>query len=474
MQSKNLDTPIKKKLVKKVSLTKTIDPINKKKSIKKVLPSDEPLDTDKLSKTSKQVVKTSTKKTSKPSKTVVSTTTKTDELKTDESTTKKVELKTSKTDESKTDESTTKKVKKVKVFNTKQLNSERTGLNISPAKIKNILSNNIINKEIFKAVNELKSLEQNNKSIDDISPETKKLLNDITEEDKFVKMRQFSKKKYESFTDDEKVKYNTFKLSESKLQNNCVFENATHSDFNLKFDTNFYKDFSYKLSESTDIASAIQSISKKKYRFSNNSRLYISAFVELLIQQMSYNSIYTCVENKKKIIQVEFNNVKNINLESSDYELYNLISNLDVYNLFKDETKNTEDFVISNLTKDKQYQFKYYVSEICRDVKQQLTNKYNDLENVYNSTSISKQFKNYCSLIICEVLNVLGKMIKIEVDSRSVKTINDTVIKTVLEQLYAANGIDFTKTSEFIINTHAKYNNYKQTKKTVKTVKTVG
>jgi len=365
----------------------------------------------------------------------------------------------------------TKEPKKVRTVNTKQLNSEKTGLNISPAKIKNLISNNIINKDIYSAISELNMLESSNKTVDDISDSTKQVLNDIINEDKCHKKHQYVRKKYESLSEDEKLSYNKIKNSESGTYNKCVFVSQPTDDFNLKFDTNFYKGFSYDMSSFQNISDVIKLMTKKKYRFSNNSRLYISAFVELLIQQLAHNSIYTCVENKKKIVQVEYNKEPNSNLDSGDYSLYNIVSNLEVYKLYKDLTVNHDEFVINNLTKEKQYQFKYYVSEICREVKQTLTLKYNDSSNVYNSTSISKQFKNYCSLIVCEVLNIIGKMIKVEVESRSVKTINDTVVKTVLEQLHAANGIDFTKTSEFISNTYKKFNMYKHTKKVEKSNK---
>ena len=91
---------------------------------------------------------------------------------------------------------------------------------------------------------------------------------------------------------------------------------------------------------------------------------------------------------------------------------------------------------------------------------------FNNTDNIYNHTSISKQFKNYCSTIICEVLTIIGKMIKVEIESRSVKTVNDSVIKTILEQLHIANSIEFGETSEFINKISKKYNEYLENKKT--------
>ena len=62
-------------------------------------------------------------------------------------------------------------------------------------------------------------------------------------------------------------------------------------------------------------------------------------------------------------------------------------------------------------------------------------------------------------------------MIRVEIESRSVKTVNDGVIKTVLEQLHLANNIDFKITSEFINSISKKYTEYIVTKKNEKVKK---
>jgi hypothetical protein len=366
-----------------------------------------------------------------------------------------------------------KEIKKTRKINSKPLTSEKTGINVSPAKVKNIISNHVLNNDIYKAINELKFLERSEKPISDMSEKTKLLVSELNNEITKTKQKQYEKNKYETLSSDEKERYtvdkNVFKASLTKYDK-CIFNNMDDTsnktkEFNLSFDSKYYDDFSCDLSYADDYSQLIKAIAKSKYRFSNNSRLYLSSFIELLIRQIAYNSIYTCIKNDRKIIQVEHNLDKNEDLTSDEYSLFNLIRNLNVsknYEL-KDDTAGT--ILLENLTKENQHQFKYYISETCREIKQTLSDKYPEKDGVYNHTSISKNFKNYGSAIVCEVLIIIGQMIKIEIESRSVKTVNDVVIKTILCQLHLSNNIEFKNTSDFINSISKKYNEYTVLKK---------
>lgn len=374
----------------------------------------------------------------------------------------------------KVNKSTHKKNRKV---NNKPLTSDKIGINVSPAKVKNIISNYVLNNDIYKAINELKHLERNGKPITDMSDETKLLVSSLNNELIKSKKKQYERSKYESFTVEEKNRYlkekHKFKAGLTKYDK-CIFnENVSFNgnEFNLLFDPKYYDDFSCDLSYTSNYTQLIKACAKSKYRFSNNSRLYLSSFIELLIRQIAYNSIYTCIKNDRKIIQVEHNLTKNTDLCDSDYSLFNLVKNLRVSNDYVSDDDSSEVIVLENLTSEKQQQFKYYISETCREIKQSLSVKYPEKDSVYNHTSISKNFKNYGSSIVCEVLIIIGKMIRVEIESRSVKTVNDGVIKTVLEQLHLANNIDFKITSEFINSISKKYTEYIVTKKNEKVKK---
>lgn len=360
------------------------------------------------------------------------------------------------------------KVKNSRKINNKPLSSEKTGMNVSPAKVKNIISNYVLNHDIYKAINEVKYLQRNEKPLSEISDETKSLISEISNDITASKRRQYERNKYEGLSQDEKKRYldekNTFK---SKLDKN---DKASYDiqKFNLSFDDKFYDDFSCDLSFSNDYNQLIKAIAKSKFRFSYNSRIYLSSFIELIIRQIAYNSIYTCVKNNRKIIQVEHNLVKHPELSNGEYSLFNMVRNLNVSQEYLEKSDTDEVVLLENLTKEKQNQFKYYISETCREIKQELSSKFPSDNYIYNSTSISKNFKNYGSSVVCEVLIIIGKMIKVEVEFRSVKTVNDSVIKTVLSQLHTANNIDFISTKEFIDLVSKKYSDYIITKKNEK------
>jgi hypothetical protein len=125
-----------------------------------------------------------------------------------------------------------------------------------------------------------------------------------------------------------------------------------------------------------------------------------------------------------------------------------------------EKSKNIDLFNIENLSLDKQYQFRYYIGESCREVRMDLATDKTTEDNIYNFTSVSKLFKNFCSTLVCEFLIRIGKMLETEIKTRGIKTVNDTVIKTVISQYHIVCGVSEDKTNEFITNATKKYYEY--------------
>ena len=65
---------------------------------------------------------------------------------------------------------------------------------------------------------------------------------------------------------------------------------------------------------------------------------------------------------------------------------------------------------------------------------------------VYNYTSVSKVFKNFCSTLVCEFLMRIGAMLKKEIETRGIKTVNDTVISTVISHYHIVSGVGCIET----------------------------
>ena len=76
--------------------------------------------------------------------------------------------------------------------------------------------------------------------------------------------------------------------------------------------------------------------------------------------------------------------------------------------------------------------------------------KNGDPMKVYNYTSVSKIFKNFCSTLVCEFLIRIGKMLKKEIETRGIKTVNDTVIQTVISHYHIVSGVPETDTFNFM------------------------
>ena len=110
---------------------------------------------------------------------------------------------------------------------------------------------------------------------------------------------------------------------------------------------------------------------------------------------------------------------------------------------------------------DRKLQFRYYVAELCRNVRMELSasDEVPYLESKFNQTSVSRLFKQFCSNVIIELLQTFGNVLKVEVSSRNVKTVNYSIIYSLLLCSHILHNLDATQTIEFI---QQKYNLYNQ------------
>jgi hypothetical protein len=110
-----------------------------------------------------------------------------------------------------------------------------------------------------------------------------------------------------------------------------------------------------------------------------------------------------------------------------------------------------------------------YISEICRYVKLNFVNNCSEEEKtLYLETSISKEFKHFCSFIVNETIFRIGNMLKKYVKQQGVKTISDSMVSFILEQIHVACGIDYEQTEQQMNKQLEKFNVWKEEKKTLK------
>lgn len=398
-------------------------------------------------------------------------------------------------------------------INSRPVLAKTTGLNISPAKVKNVVSNLVLNRDSWSALSEIrknrphtekhvtdgKEVETNvvGTPIAELSQPTRDYLAFATDAFDRSRREDFTREKVSAMKPDARSKYtdarNAAKSLHVKNQPKQFLTNSCATfdcdAFNVSFDKAFYADHTAQVakddaaSKSDEWQSAIERITKLKSRFSTNSRVFLSAFAEYLIRQLAANGTVCCVADKKKIIQLS--HVLDTSKEgfAERFPLYPLITNLDTFRQAQEHLRakstesktpaptegetpvkkspNTDLFKLDGVSLDRQYQFRYYVAETCRETRMDLASTEKDEEgnamDVYNHTSVSKVFKNFCSTLVCEFLMRIGNMLETEISTRGIKTVNDTIIGAVISHYHTVCGVDASKSLDFIRGAASKY-----------------
>lgn len=378
-------------------------------------------------------------------------------------------------------------------INNKPVLSALAGINISPAKVKNIISNFILNKDMHAAYTEIKNAEPrkitkvvDGKTVEEdfegtpLNALSKSTLDYIEYANKIYDSNKrfiYTKNKVSKLSPDQRKLYNDQKNT-AKLSKDAF----DLDKFNVSFDPDFYSDYdsavgsNKKTENKTEWRLALDNISKLKSRFSTNSRIILSALTECLIKQLVLNGTFSCVADNKKIIQLSHVLDTSKDGFNERFPLYPFITNLKSFKKASSYIKSldtegkglTIDFSIEGLPIESQHQFKYYIGEICRDVRMQLCDSSTvdeETKSKYNYTSVSKDLKNFCSTIACEFLMKIGAMLKKEIDTRQIKTVNDIIINTVISHYHIVCDVDETQTYKFIDNVINKFNSFTKEKR---------
>ena len=327
-----------------------------------------------------------------------------------------------------------------------------------------------MNKDSWSALTEIKSIKPKkdavmdvNVSVSSLSEKTRdyiKYANKVYDDDQ---RNSYAKKKVTAMSEDEKKLYKTAKSMAMSENTDDSFDSES---FNIKYNDKFYNEYVCVKASDDELSDAIIKINKLKTRFSVTSRLILTSFIEYIIKQIITHGMHSCVVDKKKIIQLyhSINSVKVINIA----DLINNLKTFKIANEFVNKSSSTESsvdekgdavvknktddiFVLSNVSVENQYQFKYYVADACKEIKQKLSN--NDLadeENLYKLINTSTVFKSYCTTLACELLMRIGNMIENEIKVREIRTVNETIIKIVLSHFHIACGVSETDSLQYI------------------------
>lgn len=381
-------------------------------------------------------------------------------------------------------------------INMNQTLSKKAGLNISVARVKNIIDTFIINREEFVAATEVrhayhptekdkegKVKELPSVSVSDLSEETQDLIQKASYFYDRSDKEEYERKYISGLSTDAKTKYSDAKKKakdayEEEMRLVPEFDRTVFDveAFNKSFDKKFYKGYVEPETSDDEWQQALSHLSKLRVRFSANSKILLSAFIELLLRQLAINGTFNCIQNKKKIIKLSHALQTNSKTEEH-FPLFSLVSNTKAYRRYLTtkvvkETSEDEDGdgddetpVSVDVEDSSRPNFRFYVSEICRDVRMQLAagdlsvvDDPTEDKQIYNLTNVSRDFKDFCNSLIFETVSILGRMILTEINTRGVKTLNDVIMKTVIEHMHSAYGIDFTVSLNFIESSTKKYN----------------
>ncbi len=340
------------------------------------------------------------------------------------------------------------------------------GLVLSSSKVKKIVSFHSLNREIHRLVDVLTDArvfsegetKEYSFSLDTLSADDRCAVESFLAEHRHGVKSDLTNEVLRSWPKDKQSKYRELKKKnmldyqqDRPLFSNNVLGSSAAFDivsFNESFDPSFYAAHS-----AVDVAPEggaelykyiVSILSKNKIRFNAKSKICLTAFVEHVLVQVIENSINNCIESKKKIIQLD--HVKNL----SNCPLKSLIEGLDSYKKISQlESRDTElEHVIAQLetyTTSYAHHFKHYVAGLCKLVETQ------------HDTNISKHFKLFCSCLAVDVLLKLGEMLRVEILSRGIKTVNCNVVCSTLDVYYTIMGIEPSKMRKYV---QLKFNEY--------------
>ncbi len=173
-------------------------------------------------------------------------------------------------------------------------------------------------------------------------------------------------------------------------------------------------------------------LSKHKYKFSHNSFMVLSVFLDMLVEDITISVMDEVIKNKKSII-----NVKYLFSASKDSPLYDVYSSLPTFRA-EQERQSAESTPVEQAepvegeseaeptTEEQQssINFEFYIRKICQKLKK--------CKEEYSNIKVSNHYQKFCSNLILEFLDRVIPMTKIVLDVMTTKTITNVVFKTII------------------------------------------
>lgn len=376
--------------------------------------------------------------------------------------------------------------------NIKPTTLDVTGIGIGPARVKAVLINEALNprefavrKEILRAENRSKRPRPTNDNpnpetpeqgpqipLKDLPKDVQDVINEAEEHYKSSLYRAYENDVLSEFDDDTKNRYMEQRKNalEQSKQNSNEFNLI---EFNKQFNPTFYDNFEtwrekndhYANSEKyNEWTRANALVNKLCTRLSGHTRNIIASFLDCIVEQYANNGIHNCLLEERHIVQLRHALLQTEGFESRVL-LHRFVSSFDQYDIalnwieelrqtklevkaLRDAGQEVEFMLPSYPELNVDYEFEGYVSEICRSVKMRLamSQTKEDVRSKYLNTSVSREFKKFCSYLVHEAIVRIGRCLRTTIDRLGVKTISDQMVLYILKQIHNVCGMNWEET----------------------------
>lgn len=170
-------------------------------------------------------------------------------------------------------------------------------------------------------------------------------------------------------------------------------------------------------------------VSKLRCRFSNAASVVLASGLDYVSQVIARHAMTCAKEQKKSIIKVKHA----LGSGFEDLSVYPLLRSLPVVlaaqeelNTTSEQTEGDDEQQPTSETpgQDGANIFSFYISSICRNVKEQL--QAND--STYENIRISREIREFCSSVVVQLITRIAPLVKLYVDTAKVKTVDSVVI----------------------------------------------
>lgn len=384
---------------------------------------------------------------------------------------------------------------KKRSHNTRPTAQDISGIGIAPPRVKYVLVSKCLNPQEVFAKNAINQAERPAR-VGDAEPvpvpiahlgeEILSVIREAEREHEQNLRSTYEKRKLKALKEkdpDEYKKYDAL-LSATRGAQGAEFNLR---QFNSQYNTNFYADFeAFKLSNDPYVLGAKVSqqalrtqgqprthnqwsraaslINRSCIRLSVNTRNILAIFLDKLVEEYAENGMLVCAEQQCSPVHLR-HALTNVERVAHD----RFVSTFDSYKQavqWIGALQASRAACLENRKTNPQaayeppifpvvpgaHEFFGYVSEVCRSVKLRLA-RHAETEaqkNAYLSISLTREFRLFCSNMVYEAIMRVGSCLRQLIKWNGTKTINDSLVYHVLEQMHSCMGVAYEPVKEQI------------------------